>query len=60
MMVTHYMEHYFKEDDPHVFARDNEEEIINEFNRFVDRLLIKFSWHTSALLDISHYAVEVT
>lgn len=23
-------------------------------------LLIKFSWHTSTLLDISHYAVEVT
>lgn len=37
MMVTHYMEHYFKEDDSHVFARDNEDEIINEFNRFVDR-----------------------
>jgi len=31
------MEHYFREKDPHVFRRQNEDGIEIEFDRFVER-----------------------
>ena len=35
---TQYMEHYFRENEPHVFNRNNEDQIKKEFDRFVERI----------------------
>ena len=34
---TEHMEHYFREDEPHIFNRHDEELIKQEFDRFVER-----------------------
>ena len=35
---TQYMEHYFRENEPHVFNRNDEDQIKKEFDRFVERI----------------------
>ena len=35
---TQYMEHYFRENEPHVFNRNEEDQIKKEFDRFVERI----------------------
>ena len=35
---TQYMEHYFREEEPHVFNRHDKELIKEEFDRFVERV----------------------
>ena len=35
---TQYMEHYFRENEPHVFNRNDEDRIKTEFDRFVERI----------------------
>ena len=35
---TQYMEHYFRENEPHVFNRNDEDQIKTEFDRFVERI----------------------
>ena len=35
---TQYMEHYFRENGPHVFNRNDEDQIKTEFDRFVERI----------------------
>ena len=35
---TQYMEHYFRENEPHVFNRNDEDQIKIEFDRFVERI----------------------
>ena len=35
---TQYMEHYFRENEPHVFNRHDEDRIKIEFDRFVERM----------------------
>ena len=32
------MEHYFRENEPHVFNRNDEDQIKIEFDRFVERI----------------------
>ena len=34
---TQYMEHYFRENEPHVFIRNDENQIKIEFDRFIER-----------------------
>ena len=35
---TQYMEHYFRENEPHVFNRNDEDQIKTEFDGFVERI----------------------
>ena len=35
---TQFMEHYFRENEPHVFNRNDEDQIKTEFDRFVERI----------------------
>ena len=34
---TQYMEHYFREKEPHIFNRNDEDQIKEEFDRFLER-----------------------